>query len=69
MAIQDKSTPNGYTHIGKTALKERGWTDKLVKQYLPEPCKTQHNIRHAGGPKRSLYSWERVLKAELEWKK
>jgi hypothetical protein len=66
MAIQDKSTPNGYTHAGKTTLVARGWTESLIKKHLPEPDKYLDNQHHRSGPKRAVWSWTTIFEAEAK---
>jgi hypothetical protein len=51
--------------ITKTALKERGWTDKLIRTLLREPDRLKGNRYRAGCPIQ-LFSGARVEKAERE---
>lgn len=50
-------------------LKERGWTDTLVKQFLKEPDATKPNPFYRKAAPMQLYSPSRVLEAEgqEEW--
>lgn len=44
----------------KTELKERGWTDAMIKKFLPEPDKTRPNPMFKKGAPVCLYLLERV---------
>jgi hypothetical protein len=50
--------------LTKAKLKERGWTDSLIKQFLPLPDKTKMNLHHKSGPPVCLYRQERVTMVE-----
>ena len=52
-------------HIYKSTLKERGWTDKLIKQFLPEPDKTVPNPHYSSKSTASLYKLSKVEQLEL----
>ena len=41
-------------------LKERGWTEKLVKMFLNEPCMTRDNPYYKKASPMKLYRLERV---------
>ncbi len=63
------------TVMGKTAekvqrvtlstLKQRGWTDGAVKQFLGEPDTLAPNPNYRSGPQMRLYNLERVEAAEV----
>jgi hypothetical protein len=50
--------------IGRPKLKERGWTDGLIKKFLPRPYKTEENSYYKSGPPQKLYLLSRVEKIE-----
>lgn len=50
--------PDSLSHAG---LKRRGWTDKLIKKYLVEPCRVETNPHHPGGRAMRCYD---ILKVE-----
>lgn len=50
--------------ITKTMLKERGWTDSLIKEFLPEPHKTSQNTYYRSAPPICLYKILIVKKIE-----
>lgn len=51
--------------ITKTGLKsERGWTDKLITTFMPEPDLTKENPNYRRGPLMSLFKIDRVEKIE-----
>lgn len=47
-----------------SALKGRGWTDGLIKRFLPEPDETKINWHYKSGPPVRLYAIERVTAIE-----
>jgi len=52
-------------YLSRTALRtERGWTDRLITNYLGEPDKTAINSRYRTGPRVQLFALERVIEAE-----
>ena len=51
--------------ITKTQLKERGWTDSLIKRFLVEPDKRKPNFRYGGDSEIHLYCLERVTTIEV----
>jgi hypothetical protein len=55
----------------KTLKKERGWTDKTIKEFLGRPSKTKTNPNYRSAPPMKLYSLKRVEEAEAkpEWQK
>lgn len=58
-------------YFTKTQLKERGWTDKLIRDLLGEPDKLKVNYHYLTGPKIQLYEQQRAEKLESDdaWKK
>lgn len=46
--------------ITKSSLKQRGWTESLIKKYLPEPDKIKPNPNYRSAPPMRLYSLEKV---------
>lgn len=46
--------------IGTPALRSRGWTDSLIRRFLPDPDSTYVNPHYRSGPPCKLYSTERV---------
>jgi len=52
------------THFMKATLKERGWTDAMIKRFLGAPDSTKTNPRYRSGSPMCLYAIERVLTAE-----
>ena len=50
--------------ITKTTLKESGWTDSLIKEFLPEPHKTSQNTYYRSAPPICLYKISIVKKIE-----
>lgn len=47
--------------ITKSRLKsERGWTDKLIKEFLPAPDLTQPNPHYKSGPRMMLFNMDRI---------
>jgi hypothetical protein len=56
------------SHIrGKSGLKRRGWDDKDIAQYPPEPDATEPNPHHPGGKPMGLYCIRRVEAIEQQW--
>lgn len=53
-----------FVTITTFTLKERGWTDTLIKRFLPEPDLTRPNPHHAQSPPMRLYSKDRVESVE-----
>lgn len=53
----------------KTDLKDRGWTDSMIRRFLGEPDEWKDNPRYPSAAPMRLYFEERVLKAEEadEW--
>lgn len=52
------------TYITKRGLKERGWTDSLIRRFLPEPDSTECNPYYRCAAPMRLYSTERVAAIE-----
>jgi hypothetical protein len=52
------------TFITKTALKERGWSAKLIQEFFPSPDGERPNRRHPSCPPAKLYRRDRVEQAE-----
>ena len=50
----------------KKELKQRGWTDRLIKQYLGNPDQTKVNMHYQSGPPICLYDADRVHVAESQ---
>jgi hypothetical protein len=51
--------------ITKSRLKsERGWTDKLIKEFLPAPDLTKPNPNYKSGPPMLLFAIDRIEKIE-----
>jgi hypothetical protein len=57
------------THLTTTSLRERGWTDAMIREYLGEPDDKRPNPRYRGGAPMKLYLAERAAAAEAtpEW--
>ncbi len=55
--------------LPKTGLKDRGWTDALIKRFLRTPDKTAKNPHYKSGPPMLLYAMSRVEEVERseEW--
>ena len=51
--------------LTKTGVKERGWTDSLIRQFLGEPDSTKVNFYYKSGPPVCLYLVSRVEAAEM----
>jgi hypothetical protein len=52
---------------GKSGLKRRGWSDRQITRYLPEPDGTEPNPHHPGGKPMGLYCIRRVEALEQQW--
>jgi hypothetical protein len=50
--------------ITKSTLKERGWTDLLIKIFLPKPHETRQNPNYRSGPPMCLYKITAVEETE-----
>jgi hypothetical protein len=57
------------THLTMTGLRERGWTDAMIREYLGEPDATRPNPRYRSAAPMKLYLAERAEAAEAspEW--
>jgi hypothetical protein len=57
-------------HLSVSALKERGWTDTMVKRLLGEPDKTAKNPHYSSAPRTRLYALDRIqqVEADPEWR-
>jgi hypothetical protein len=56
------------SHIrGKSGLKRRGWTDRQINLYLPDPDATEPNPHHEFGKPMGLYCIRRVEAVEQQW--
>jgi hypothetical protein len=53
-----------YKHYTKTQLKERGWTDRIIRIYMPEPCLKKKNNYYKCAPDICLYEKEKIHKIE-----
>ena len=59
--------------FNKTNLKERGWTEAAIRDFLGEPDNTEVNPYYRGGPRILLWTESRVIQAErtkefCDWK-
>jgi hypothetical protein len=57
------------TYLTMAGLRERGWTDAMVREYLGEPDSTRPNPRYRSAAPMKLYLTERAEAAEArpEW--
>ncbi len=57
------------THLTMARLRERGWTDAMIREYLGEPDDTRPNPRYWSAAPMKLYLAERAEAAEAsqEW--
>jgi hypothetical protein len=51
-------------HFTKTQLVENGWTDSLIRRFLPEPDRTKPNPRYKSAAPMLLYAEDRVARVE-----
>lgn len=51
-------------YFTKTKLKERGWTDSLIKKFLPNPDKEIKNPHYKSAPSIKLYEENRIKELE-----
>lgn len=56
--LQDNQVKEEYLSRGK--LKERGWTDKIIRQFMPLCDKEKKNPYYASASPMRLYLLERV---------
>lgn len=56
-------------YLTSTALKERGWSDALIRDFAAEPCKLVKNPAYRSGPPMRLWGVERIkiIEATPEW--
>ena len=61
--------PASGTHLTMAGLRERGWTDAMVREYLGEPDATRPNPRYWRAAPMKLYLTERAEASEAspEW--
>lgn len=50
--------------VSKTELVKRGWSRKLIEQFLPTPCQVKGNPRFRKAAPMCLYSAERIKEIE-----
>ncbi len=51
-------------YISAYAIKNRKWTDLMIRKFLGKPDKLVTNPHYSLGPKMKLYRLERVIEAE-----
>ncbi len=51
-------------HFTKSQVKERGWTETMIRSFLPEPDETKTNPRYKNAPPMKLFLKERVIEIE-----
>lgn len=56
--------PEATPHITLSALKERGWSDGLIRRLLAEPDRLTVNPHYRSGPPVKLFVLQRVMAAE-----
>jgi hypothetical protein len=56
--------PKKETYLVKSDLKDRGWSDGLIKTLLVAPDKTRTNPKYQSGPRTQLFALARVEIAE-----
>jgi hypothetical protein len=63
------TTPAPDPYLSLRGLRERGWTDAMVRDFLGEPDATRPNPRYRTGAPMKLYLAERaaVAEASTEW--
>ena len=52
-------------YITQTDLKNRGWTNKAIKLFFPEPDMYKTNPRYRSAPPMKLYNIEKVKLIEI----
>lgn len=52
------------THFTLSQIKDRGWTDVLIKKYLPEPCLLKNNPVFSSASQMKLYTKTKVYGIE-----
>jgi hypothetical protein len=57
------------TYLTMTGVRERGWTDAMIREYLGEPDATRPNPRYSSAAPMKLYLAERaeVTEASPDW--
>ena len=53
-------------YINKSLLKQRGWTESMIKKFLRDTDAEKDNPMYRSGPPMKLYAMSRVLAAESE---
>ena len=58
-----------HTHTTASGLRQRGWTEKAVANWLGKPDMLRTNPHYKSGPEMRLYDLQRVIKVEAteEW--
>ena len=51
-------------HLSKSAIKERGWTEALIRGFLGEADKTRQNPHYKSAPPMQMYLLTRIEQAE-----
>lgn len=67
MTLTDQNPPDRMTresYFSVRQLKERGWTERLVRLYLEAPDRTAPNPRRKSGAPKRLYLKTRVVEIE-----
>ncbi|MGR3318568.1 MAG: hypothetical protein ACUZ8O_08815, partial [Candidatus Anammoxibacter sp.] len=64
VVIGKNKQPVEIQFIKKTELKERGWTETIIKKFCPEPDAIKDNPVYRSAAPMKLYDIERVEKAE-----
>jgi hypothetical protein len=69
MKSTTKPKPVSPPRYGRPTLRDRGWTDALIRRFLPSPDATAPNPHYRSGPPRLLYDVARVgaIEASQEW--
>lgn len=62
--VDDAVTAGKEQMLTKTSLKERGWTDALIRKFLGEPDVLRPNPHYRSAPKMQLYKIDRVIDIE-----
>lgn len=62
--MHQTATTNKAAMVMLSQLKERGWTDTLVRDLLGAPDQTRTNPYHRSGPPMRLYNISRVEDVE-----
>lgn len=59
-----KQKQDDIKYITLSTVKERGWTDKLIKEYLPTPHKTATNPHYKSAAPMKLYELNKIINLE-----